>query len=86
LNHCPSMHWSSVPPMLQMKCPCLARRTITLRYVKHCCVYLSVWVKVTVVLRSHLTQPIVRPVAGCVRPTAFLGDDLVKALKFLVIQ
>ena len=80
------MHCSLVPVPFDVESPCLAWRFITNCYVFDCCVYLSEWVKVTVVLRSHLTQTEMTTVFRNVRPTRFLCDDLIEALEFFIVQ
>ena len=84
LIQCPSMRLPLVPPTFQMKWQCLALWTITCSIVFDCCIYLSVWIKVTIVLGFHLSQTIVRTIACSVWPAWFLSDDCIEALEFLV--
>lgn len=86
LNHCPLMHWSSVIIPFLMKCPCFTWCLITIRDVSQWSVYLSKWVKVTIMLRFHLSQSVMTAIACNVWPTWFLSDDLIETLELLVIK
>ncbi len=83
---CPAMRLPLVIPMFHVKRPSIAWRLITNCYVFDCGVYLSERVKVTVMLRLHLTQTKMRTILCTIRPTRFLCNDLIEALEFLIVQ
>ena len=80
-----SMLLTLIPPMLLMKGPTLARILIPCLQIVKCCIYLTIAIKVAVMLTTHLTQSIMTAVLCSYIPRSILFINYMNEALILLI-